>query len=228
MTVAPNPDTIIQRITQIQAQLSPPTRLIAVTKTHPAAMVRIAYGAGLRHFGESRLQEAIDKQAALMDLPDITWHLIGHLQTNKVRKAVHHFQWIHSLDSVKLARKLDQVAAETGKNPQCCLQVKMVADPPKTGFSLAELETALPALDQLQHLRIQGLMTIPPLSTSETETHRIFQGARTLANQINQSGFERIFIQDLSMGMSADYPHAIAAGATWIRLGSILFGQRPD
>ncbi len=228
MTPVGSPQAITNQIHSIHPGIPPSVTLIAVTKFFPAEVVRLAYDAGLRHFGESRLQEAIQKQADLEDLLDITWHLIGHLQTNKARKAVEHFQWIHSVDSLKIARKIDQAAADLQVIPQCCLQVKMVPDPPKYGFDLESLEDALPALDQLAHLKIRGLMTIPPAETSAPEVKEIFAGAAVLAERINQKGFDRISIDQLSMGMSGDYAAAIAAGATMIRLGTVLFGSRPS
>jgi pyridoxal phosphate enzyme (YggS family) len=153
-----DPQQITQRIHELQQSLPSGVILVAVTKLLPVEVIRIAYGAGLRHFGENRVQEALDKQDQLTDLSDITWHLIGHLQTNKVRKAVEHFHWIHSLDSLKLVQKLDQAAMELGRSPQCCLQVKFVSDPPKYGFELSELESVLSQLDQFTHLGIRGLM----------------------------------------------------------------------
>ncbi len=226
MTSAPDPATLHHRITSLQAGLPPQTRLIAVTKTYPAAVMRLAYGAGVRHFGESRIQEALPKQEALADLPDITWHFIGQLQSNKARKAVEHFDWIHSVSSLKLAQKLDQAAADLQRQPCCCLQVKLIPDPPKAGFSPEELAEALPTLDALPHLRILGLMTIPPQGTPATEGAALFQQAAALATSLNQQGFQRLRFQELSMGMSGDYGAAIAAGATWIRVGSYLFGDR--
>ncbi|HIK44869.1 MAG TPA: YggS family pyridoxal phosphate-dependent enzyme [Leptolyngbyaceae cyanobacterium M65_K2018_010] len=219
---------ITDRIHQVQLSLPPAVTLIAVTKLLPAEVIRIAYAAGLRHFGESRVQEAIEKQAQLSDLSDITWHLIGHLQTNKVRKAVEHFQWIHSVDSLKLAEKLNQAALGLPRSPQCCLQVKLVPDPPKTGFSPAELEAALPRLDQLDQLNIRGLMAIPPQAASQDTIRQVFAGAKELGDRINQAGLTRLHIDQLSMGMSGDYPLALAAGATMIRLGTTLFGPRPQ
>ena len=223
-----DPQPITQRIHRLQQSLPPGVILVAVTKLLPVEVIRIAYGAGLRHFGESRVQEAVEKQAELTDLSDITWHLIGHLQTNKVRKAVEHFHWIHSLDSLKLAEKLDQAAMELGRSPQCCLQVKFVPDPPKYGFELPELEAALPQLDHLTHLVIRGVMTIPPQGASRVTIEQVFSQAKDLAAQMNQASFGRIHIDQLSMGMSADFPLAIAAGATIIRLGTTLFGPRPQ
>ncbi|WP_242051896.1 YggS family pyridoxal phosphate-dependent enzyme [Phormidium sp. FACHB-1136] len=218
---------ITTRILELQATLPSTVTLVAVTKLLPTEVIRIAYAAGVRHFGESRVQEAIAKQTELQDCPDITWHLIGHLQTNKARKAVEHFQWIHSVDSLKLAERLNQVAAELGKRPHSCLQVKMVPDPPKAGFDLAELEAALPTLNQLTHLDLCGLMAIPPQNSRPAEIQQIFEDAKQLADRINQSNFSNLKIHQLSMGMSGDYPLALAAGTTLIRLGTTLFGPRP-
>lgn len=227
MTPVGNPKDLSDHIQSIQRELPASVTLIAVTKFFSAEVVRLAYGAGVRHFGESRVQEAVQKQAELADLTDMTWHLIGHLQSNKVRKAVEHFQWIHSVDSLKIAQKIDQAAAELQAQPQCCLQVKMVPDPPKYGFDVDNLDDVLPALDQLSHLQIRGLMTIPPLGTPEPEVQHIFAAAAALAKSINQRRFKRIAIDQLSMGMSGDYTIALANGATMIRLGTGLFGSRP-
>ena len=227
MTVTPSSEQIQDRIAAIAAAIPPRVRLIGVTKYKPASVIRDAYAAGVRDFGESKVQEAIAKQAELSNLEDITWHLIGHLQTNKARKAVQHFDWIHSVDSLKIAQRLNTIAAEVERTPHCCLQVKMVPDPPKFGFSLDELWAALPQLDQLEHLNIVGLMTIPPQASSIADAEAIFKQARILADQINDKGLDRLQISELSMGMSQDYPTAIAAGSTMIRLGTTLFGDRP-
>ncbi|MEB3290796.1 MAG: YggS family pyridoxal phosphate-dependent enzyme [Leptolyngbya sp.] len=226
MTVIASAQQITERILAVQASLPATVTLVAVTKQLPVEVIRIAYAAGVRHFGESRVQEAIAKQADLQDYPDITWHLIGHLQTNKARKAVEHFQWIHSVDSLKLAERLNQVAAELNQRPHCCLQVKMVPDPPKTGFERSELEAALPTLNQLTHLDLCGLMAIPPQNSSPEEIQHIFSAAKQLADQIRQSDFLNLNIHQLSLGMSRDYPLALAAGSTLIRLGTTIFGPR--
>jgi pyridoxal phosphate enzyme (YggS family) len=228
MTVIRSSQQITERIYRIQAELPPTVRLIAVTKLLPAEVIRIAYQAGIRDFGESRVQEAIQKQKELADLPDITWHLIGHLQTNKIRKALEHFQWIHSVDTLKLAQKLNQMALDLQRTPQCCLQVKMVPDPPKYGFEIDALEAALPTLNQLTHLAFRGLMTIPPQDSTEDTVRQVFTSSTQLAKRINQAEFSRLKLDQLSMGMSGDYPLAIAAGATMVRLGTALFGRRPQ
>ncbi|HEY9887926.1 MAG TPA: YggS family pyridoxal phosphate-dependent enzyme [Candidatus Obscuribacterales bacterium] len=227
MTVSSSADRIQNCIATVAATLPPQVRLIGVSKKQPSSAIRAAYQANLRDFGESQVQEAIAKQAELSDLSDITWHLIGHLQSNKARKALLHFDWIHSIDSLKLAQRLDEIAAEVGRSPACCLQVKIVPDPAKYGFSIAELWSALPTLNGLTHLNIVGLMTIPPQSSSITEAKEIFKQAQFLADQINDQGFDHLRISELSMGMSGDYQTAIAAGSTMIRLGTTLFGDRP-
>jgi pyridoxal phosphate enzyme (YggS family) len=188
--------------------------------------MRSAYAAGIRDFGESRIQEAEEKQRELADLPDIHWHLIGHLQTNKVRKALQMFEWLHSIDSLNLARSLDRVATELNLRPKILLQVKILPDPQKYGWNVDELLDDLPTLDRCEHLDIRGLMSIPPLGLTEAEIRQFFSQTRDLAQQIQQGEWSRIQMRELSMGMSGDYPQAIAAGATMIRLGSILFGYR--
>lgn len=219
-------DSIIQRITSIRQQLPPSVKLIAVTKGVSVEAMRVAYAAGLRDFGESRVQEASLKQTQLQDLSDITWHFIGHLQSNKASKALQHFQWIHSVDQLKLAQRLNELAADLPMPPQICLQVKMVPDPQKQGWTVPGLMTDLPALNDCQYLQIQGLMTICPWGLPEAETLEIFQGLKALATQIRGQNWSRLRMEQLSMGMSEDYHLALQAGATMVRLGRILFGER--
>ncbi|MGL5063801.1 MAG: YggS family pyridoxal phosphate-dependent enzyme, partial [Microcoleus sp.] len=188
--------------------------------------IREAYNAGVRDFGESRIQEAADKQSQLQDLRDINWHLIGHLQANKVAKALELFQWIHSIDSLKLAQRLDRIAGEMSCSPQVCLQVKILPDPSKYGWSISELLADLPELNKCQHIKIQGLMTIPPLGLDEGQILELYDSTRELADKIERQNYPQIKMQELSMGMSGDYRLAIQAGATMIRLGQTLFGSR--
>jgi PLP dependent protein len=220
---------IAERLLQIRQTLPPSVKLIAVTKQVSVEALRAAHAAGLRDFGESRIQETIDKQAQLADLPDITWHLIGHLQSNKAAKALELFQWIHSIDSLKLAQRLDQLAADLPQPPNVCLQVKVLPDPTKYGWSIPELLTDLPAIDQCRHLNTVGLMAIPPYGLEPAVTRSVFARTRDLAQQIRSSGTEitHLKMQELSMGMSDDYPLAIEEGSTMIRLGRTLFGDRP-
>lgn len=218
--------TITSRIESIRQQLPASVRLIAVSKQVSAEFVREAYNCGVRDFGESRIQEAAEKQSQLQDLPEINWHLIGHLQANKAAKALEQFQWIHTLDSLKLATRLSRLAGEMSCSPQVCLQVKILPDPDKYGWSVPELLADLRELDECQHLKIQGLMTIPPLGLDDSQILEIFNSTRELADKINQQNLQHIQMQQLSMGMSGDYHLAIQAGATMIRLGQTLFGSR--
>jgi pyridoxal phosphate enzyme (YggS family) len=217
---------ITERIAHIRQQLPAGVRLIAVTKQVSVDAMREAYAAGIRDFGESRTQEAEAKVAQLKDLPNLNWHLIGHLQNNKAKKALEQFQWIHSCDSLKLAQRLNRLAAELSLRPQVCLQVKVVPDPDKYGWTVPELLADLPELDQCDAIQIQGLMTILPLGLSQQESLAVFERTRELAEKIRQQNWSNLQMQELSMGMSGDYPLAVQAGATMVRLGRIIFGER--
>jgi PLP dependent protein len=221
-----NFSSVAERVLHLRSITPDSVRIIAITKTVPTDLMREAYGAGIRDFGESRLQEAVQKQQELADLPGITWHLIGHLQSNKAKQALQHFQWIHSVDSVAIAQRLNQLAADLPMPPKLCLQVKLKPDPNKFGWTAPELLNNLPLLQSLAHLRIQGLMTILPLNLSLLEQLSTFQGVRDLAQTIRQHPHAAIPITELSMGMSSDFPLAIQAGATMIRPGRVLFGDR--
>jgi PLP dependent protein len=222
-----NFSSVADRVLHLRSMTPASVRIVAVTKTVPTHLMREAYGAGIRDFGESRLQEAIQKQEELGDLLGITWHLIGHLQSNKVKQALQHFQWIHSVDSMAIAQRLNQLAADLPvPPPKLCLQVKLSPDPNKFGWTAPELLDELPLLQPLKHLSIQGLMTILPLHLSPAEQLSTFQAVRDLAQVISQHPQIPIPITELSMGMSSDFPLAIQAGATMIRPGRILFGDR--
>jgi pyridoxal phosphate enzyme (YggS family) len=218
--------SISERITEIRASLPDSVRLIAVTKQMPTEAIRAAYAAGIRDFGENRIQEAATKQEQLQDLSDITWHFIGHLQSNKVKKALEQFTWIHSVDSLPLAQRLNQVAQQLGVSPQICLQVKILPDPSKSGWTVPELLANLPDLNQCKSLQIQGLMTIPPFGLNDAEILYVFNSTCKLAKEISEQNWDHIKMQELSMGMSGDYQLAVQAGATMVRLGTILFGKR--
>jgi PLP dependent protein len=217
---------ISQRIAEISASLPDTVRLIAVSKTVPSEFIRAAYEAGIRDFAESRIQETVRKQAELQDLTDITWHLIGHLQINKAKKALEIFQWIHSVDNIVLAQRLNTLAQQLGVHPHICLQVKILPDDNKYGWIISELLSDLSSLNQCQYLKIQGLMTIPPLGLENSQILNVFNSTRELAATINSQKFSNINIDQLSMGMSGDYLMAVEAGATMVRLGTTLFGQR--
>ncbi|AFZ48819.1 alanine racemase domain protein [Cyanobacterium stanieri PCC 7202] len=221
---------ITARIEEIKPTIPPRVRLIAVSKTMSVDSIRMAYDGGIRDFAENRLQEALEKQEQLKDLGDITWHFIGHLQSNKAKKAVESFPWIHSIDSLKIARRINRLAQEAialktiTELPQVCLQVKILPDESKYGWDVQQLWQDVEAIKQLDSLRLRGLMAILPLGLSKDETLGAFKNVKSLADEL-QPHFGSDFDQ-LSMGMSGDYPLAIEAGATMIRLGTILFGKR--
>jgi PLP dependent protein len=219
-------EAIAHNIEAIRRDLPPTVRLMVVSKQVSASAIRAAYATGIRDFGESQIQEAERKQQELADLPDLCWHLIGHLQGNKVRKALQLFDWIHSVDSLKLAERIDRVALELGIEPKVCLQVKILPDPDKYGWSIPELLADLPQLQGYHQLKIRGLMAIPPLGLSVTQVRELFDRTKALSAEISNQTGNAIQISELSMGMSGDYPQAVAAGATIVRLGSIIFGDR--
>ena len=217
---------ISSRLAHIRASLPSTVRLIVVTKRVSTELMREAYTAGIRDFAESRIQEAASKQAELQDLSDITWHLIGNLQTNKARKALELFSWIHSVDNLPLAQRLNTLAQQLDVTPNVCLQVKILPDANKSGWMVPELFADLAALNQCQNLQIQGLMTIPPQGLTDGEILNVFNSTYQLSQTIQSQNWSNITMQQLSMGMSGDYELAVQAGATMVRLGTILFGQR--
>ncbi|EDZ91992.1 alanine racemase domain protein [Limnospira maxima CS-328] len=219
-------DSIAERIAQIRAAIPPEVRLVAVTKTVSVEAIRLAYEAGVRDFGENRVQEAEAKQLQLQDLRDITWHLIGHLQSNKAATAIAHFDWLHSVDSWKLAQRLDRLAREQSRCPRICLQVKILPDPNKYGWTVPELLADLPQLNACESLNIQGLMTIPPQGLTETQTRSVFEKTRQLAAEIGAQNWSHIKMAELSMVCQGTYLLAVEAGATMIRPGQIIFGPR--
>jgi PLP dependent protein len=219
-----NDQSITQRLANIRENLPASVRLIAVSKQVSPDAIREAYAAGVRDFGENRVREAIEKQERLQDLSDITWHFIGHLQSNKAKMALERFDWIHSIDRLTLAQELDRLIQRGCPQRSILLQVKLAVDPNKSGWMAQELLADLPALDRLEHLRIRGLMTILPLGLTPAETQSVFRETRLLADRIRTANFSRISMEQLSMGMSEDYPLAVTEGATLIRLGRIVFG----
>ena len=218
--------SISRTINSIQQRIPQNVKLIAITKQVDIEPMREAYETGVRDFGENRLQEALSKQEKLGDLTDITWHFIGHIQKNKAKKIIESFDWIHSVDSLALAKRLNRLAGELNRIPKVFIQVKMLPDPNKYGWEAEELLADLAELNQYEFLKIQGLMTILPLELSPQETLKAFQATRELATVIEQKNYPNLKMEELSMGMSGDYLQAIAAGATMIRLGRTIFGER--
>lgn len=195
-------------------------RIVAVTKTHPIEVVRRAVDAGLTRFGENRVQEAEPKIAAL---PDVEWHLIGHLQSNKARRAVAWFRTIHSIDSVELLRRVMTIAEETGRSPRLLLQVNVTGEATKSGLAPEALE--MPELvTAAREAGIAGLMTIGPMGASVEEARACFRRLRELRDRLRE--VTGLPLPELSMGMTADAEAAAAEGATLVRIGTALFGPR--
>jgi hypothetical protein len=197
--------------------------LVAVSKTFPPEAIRSAFELGLRQFGENRVQEWESKRAAVADL-DATWHLIGHLQSNKARRAASLFNRVDSVDSLALAQKLDAAAASEAKRLQVLIEVHQGGEETKSGVPEADLPALAENIVQLQNLELLGLMTIPPYFDKPEQVRPYFQKLRTLRDQVClQIGMP---LNALSMGMSHDFEIAIEEGATEIRVGTALFGER--
>ena len=199
-------------------------RIVAITKTWPVDVARAAVEAGLTLLGESRVQEAEPKVAAL---PDAEWHLVGRLQSNKARRAVRAFSTIHSVDSVELLRRIDVLAAEEGAAPRVLLQVNLSGSPTTAGLSadaMLEKDTAA-AMRELRAVRVVGLMTIAGIGAAAAEARATFAALRELRDRLQDAASTSL--PELSMGMSADAEEAAAEGATLVRVGTALFGARP-
>ncbi|NJM45424.1 MAG: YggS family pyridoxal phosphate-dependent enzyme [Alkalinema sp. RU_4_3] len=219
-------DRLTEHIQTFRAAIPQHVRIVAVTKTLPAWMIRAAYAVGIRDVGENRIQEAIAKRAELQDLPDITWHYIGHLQSNKAQKALDSFDWIQSVDSLALAQRLNRLAIARSAKPNICLQVKLLDDPAKSGWTVPDLQRDLAALGSFKNLNIRGLMVIAPYGLSTADLTKLFCRAQKLHHQLADSLLLGSGFTELSMGMSGDYGVAIAQGSTMIRPGQVLFGER--
>lgn len=196
--------------------------LVAVTKTFPVGVIREAFDAGHRLFGENRVQELLAKQPLLPS--SVRWHLIGHLQSNKVRKVLPVVEAIHSVDSLDLARDINRIAAESGATPRVFLEVNVAGEASKHGFPPAELEAALDGVLSLDRLEIQGLMCVPPISAEPEDSRKHFIFLRELRDKLER--LAGIPFRGLSMGMSGDYQVAVEEGATLVRVGSAIFGGR--
>jgi len=203
--------------------------LMAVTKTHPPERIREAYEAGLRLFGENRVQEFSGKALVLSDLPAAEWHMIGHLQSNKAAKAAELFKAIDSVDSLKLAEKLNNAAQALSKTLQVLIEVNVGGEAAKTGLApdSPDWENLLTAASSLEALKIRGLMTVPPHTEDPEGARPYFRRLRTLRDQIAARHLPAISMDILSMGMSHDFEVAIEEGSTCIRIGTAIFGERP-
>jgi len=207
-------------------------RLVAVSKTVLPEYIREAYEAGVRHFGENRVQEAAAKRPALADL-NITWHLIGHLQSNKAKLARKLFHWVHSLDSIEIAERLDR--AEPGSPPReagedqrlpVLIEVNLGGEASKHGVTESAAAELAANIGRLRAVRLVGLMVVPPYFEEPEKVRPCFSRLRELARVINSAGSPGVHMRELSMGMSHDFDAAIEEGATLIRVGTAIFGTR--
>jgi PLP dependent protein len=224
--IASNLAEIRERIAQSAARAGRATQditLVAVSKTFPSEAIRSAYELGQRHFGENRVQEWESKRAAVADL-GATWHLIGHLQSNKARRAANLFNRVDSVESVALAQKLDAAAASETKRLKILIEVHLGGEETKSGVPEADLPELAESIAQLQNLELLGMMTIPPYFDEPERVRPYFRRLRELRDQIGTQ--LRAPLTVLSMGMSHDFEIAIEEGATEIRVGTALFGER--
>jgi len=194
-------------------------QLLAVSKTKPASAIREIHAAGVRNVGENYLQEALGKQQELVDLP-LIWHFIGPIQSNKTKAIAEHFDWVHSVDRLKIAQRLSEQRPQGLPPLNICLQVNVSGEDSKSGCAAADLPALAHAVAALPNLRLRGLMAIPEPSEDRAEQEAAFATLRQLQDSLN------LGLDTLSMGMSHDLEAAIAQGATWVRIGTALFGAR--
>jgi pyridoxal phosphate enzyme (YggS family) len=231
MSIADNIARIRDRIVAaaMRAERNPADiTLMAVTKTFPAGPICEAYAAGIRVFGENRVQEFAGKADALRDLPDARWHMIGHLQSNKASKAAELFRAVDSVDSLRLAEKLNDAAKGAANHLDLLLEVNVGGEVAKSGMApdSPELDQILQSGERLAHVRIRGLMTIPPFAEDPESARRYFRRLRELRDIIRGRRFAGVEIDFLSMGMSHDFEVAIEEGSTCVRVGTGIFGSR--
>ncbi|HKO98194.1 MAG TPA: YggS family pyridoxal phosphate-dependent enzyme [Pyrinomonadaceae bacterium] len=201
-------------------------QLVAITKTHPAEMVKAAIQAGLTDLGENRVQEA-DEKIASVGREAARWHLVGHLQTNKARRAVDLFDCIHSLDSAELAMRLERLCIEEGREVlPVLIQIKLGGEPTKTGVDPNELPRLLESLKSCAHVRLTGLMTLPPYFENPDCARPFFKTLRELRDELRMQGHFGEGRGELSMGMTHDFEVAIEEGSTMVRVGTAIFGER--
>jgi PLP dependent protein len=200
-------------------------RLVAVSKTFPIEAVREAYAAGQRDFGENRVQEGLQKIGETTDLT-IKWHLLGHLQTNKARKAGPAFAMVQSVDSVELIQKLDAAAHDTGRSPELLIQVDLAGEATKFGVAPGEVPRLFETAGACRAATVVGLMTLPPLPDTPEDARPFFRRLRDLRDEWLATGIPASMLRELSMGMSGDFEVAIEEGATIVRVGTAIFGSR--
>jgi len=223
--IAENLEFIRQRIAtaaERSGRSAGEVKLVAVSKTYPPEVIREAIQAGQRCYGENRVQDALPKIEALP--PNLEWHLIGHLQSNKVRKVIGRFSLFHGVDNSALALQMNRIAGEFGVTASILLEVNISGEPSKFGFTPTSLPASLEELLPLPHLRVEGLMTMAPFSENPDSARPVFEGLRKLRDALSTATGHTL--KELSMGMSGDFEQGILEGATIVRIGSAIFGSR--
>ena len=203
---------------KIKNKIPSNVNILAVSKGFKSQEIKTIQNIGQNDFGESKFQEAFEKQLILKDIQQINWHFIGRIQSNKIRKIVQNFKYIHSVDSFEKLKKISNIALEENKNPSVMLQVKLSDDPNKAGFNPESLLFKWKEIKEFRSITLLGLMTINPKGLSSKENSDLFKKCRSLADSLQ--------LPDCSMGMSGDWEEAVDAGSTWLRLGSLIFGVR--
>ena len=234
MSITENADAIRERIARAAARVHrrpDSVTLMAVSKTVAPEQIREAYAAGLRVFGENRVQEFEGKSAALGELKDAQWHLIGHLQSNKAKKAAELFHAVDSVDSLRLAEKLNQAAEQMDKRLSVLIEIKLGDEETKSGITpdvdTVEMYELLWGLERLPYLHVRGLMAVPPFTEDPEGARPYFRWLREIRDKIAAKRFARVHMDVLSMGMSHDFEVAIEEGSTCVRVGTAIFGARP-
>lgn len=217
----------IQKATLTAGRRPGDVRLLTVSKTRTAEEVRMAVAAGQTAFGENYLQEALDKIAALDDLTELEWHFIGPIQSNKTRQIASQFAWVHSVDRLKIARRLSEQRSPGLPPLNICLQVNIDNEASKSGCTLGELPALAEAVGELPNLSLRGLMAIPDPDQPEAQLRGRFRALANALKHLRQDMPEAGPLDTLSMGMSDDLEMAVAEGATWVRIGTAVFGPRP-
>ena len=228
-SIAANADNVRRRLAQAAARVGrdpASVRIVTVSKKFPLSHVRAAAAAGLEDLGENRVQEALEKIEASPDLR-VRWHLIGHLQSNKARRAASSFAWIHSIDSTDLLTRLDHAAGDAGTAPILLVQINLGGEAQKSGATASDARFIFEAAARCEHVRVRGLMTLPPWSEDPEAARPFFRDLRQLRDELLREGVDSAMLPELSMGMSRDLEVAVEEGATIIRAGTALFGPRP-
>lgn len=218
--------TIADSLHRVESELQGKAKLIAVTKTKPVELLKEAYEAGSRRFGENKVQEMVDKQPQLP--ADVEWHLIGHLQTNKVKYIAPFVSLIQSVDSLKILQEINKQAAKHSRVIDCLLQIHIADEETKFGLSPEEAEALLnaPELDNLSNVRLIGLMGLATNTDNEEQVRQEFRGLKQLYDKLASVQHPGVHFSELSMGMSGDFQLAIEEGSTMVRVGSAIFGSR--